>query len=238
MTPLHLIIFLFIGHSNMTGYCAAMDTVKAPHVWSYSAARGFYNCDDRDLESGAGSPVMPFLKRMALMYPGYNFCGIRFAGPCRQAFHVYTEKRHREAIENIVAQVKDKGTFGGALVMAGYIEGQFKDEIDSFDIKFITMAKFIREATGNPSLPIILGRYEENGATKDCPEFHQYDPILIEKINGMPHKLADCSLTPRQPVPANMYCDNHHYSADGYRLWAHAAASIIQYSGYDGWAHK
>jgi hypothetical protein len=237
MTPLHLIFFLFIGHSNMTGYCAAMDTVPSPRVWSYSPAKGFYNCTDRDLESGSGSPMMPFLKRMALMYPGYNFCGIRFAGPCRQAFHVYTEQRHREAIANIVKQIKDKGSFGGALLMFGIIENKWNG-VDSLQKNLIELVSFLRATTDDKVFPVILGRFEENGDhVKGSDMFTNYKKT-VGVINHMPQLIENLSLTPRQPVPVDGFCDNHHYNAEGYRIWANDAASIYKYNGYDSWSRK
>jgi hypothetical protein len=234
MIPSLLIIFLFIGHSNMTGYCAAMDTVTNQHVYSYDVKRGFYNCTDRDLGGGSGSPVMPFLKRMSTMYPGYNFCGIRFAGPCRQAFHVYSEQRHREAIHNIVSQVKDKGMFGGVLLMFGVIENQY-DGVDSLELSLIKLVAFLRAETG-VKLPVILGRFEENGDKIQGAPMFKHEKQTVKIINGMPQLIENLSLTPFKPVPKSDFCDNHHYDSNGYKIWSHDAATIYKYNGYDEWS--
>ena len=88
----------------MGGVCAAMDTVPNPHVWMLGKL-GLINCTDKDFPrttGTSGSMVMPFLKRMALLYPGYNFIGERYAGPCNKARDLFQEAPHREHIIKVI----------------------------------------------------------------------------------------------------------------------------------------
>jgi hypothetical protein len=238
MNPLHLIIFLFIGHSNMQGYCAQMDTVADPHVWAYQPGCGFFNPTDRNFQSGSGSPILPFLKRMARMYPGYNFCGVQHASPCQQAFHLYTEQRHRECLINQINVLKGKGTFGGVLLMHGIVEQGYKSSIDSFELSIISLVNFLRHQTDDAFLPVILGKFEENGDHKTAPQFYKYQEEIIKKINKLPKLIGNLSLTPYKPIPKELFCDDHHYNAEGYRIWSWDAVTIYKYNGYDTWARK
>jgi hypothetical protein len=236
MTPLHLIIFLFIGHSNMQGYCAMPDTVTDPHVWAYDLRHGFFNCSDKDMIAKSGSPLMPFLKRMARTYPGYNFCGIQHASPCQQAFHLLSESRHKECLINQINMLKGKGTFGGALFMYGVVENLF-NTVDSLQPEFIKLVAFLREQTGDKKLPIILGRFEENGDHVKG-DFYRHQAQTIKIINHMPRLIENCSLTPFKPVPKEEFCDDHHYNQAGYKRWTWDAVTIYKYNGYDSWARK
>jgi len=234
---LPMIIFLFLGHSNMQGYCAAMDTIPNAHVWTYTAARGFFNCTDKDLGSGSGSPVMPFLKRMAAQYPGYNFCGIKHASPCQQAMHILGEERHRECLQNQISQVRGKGTFGGVCLMYGVVENQFNN-VETLDNELAGIIVFVRENTGVSDLPVILGRFEENGNHKTAAPMYKYERRTVREIDSMPFKIAHLILAPRKPVPAAMFCDNHHYSASGYDLWAHDAVDLYIANNFDAWRKR
>jgi hypothetical protein len=42
-------------------------------------------------------------------------------------------------------------------------------------------------------------------------------------------------LTPIRPISKQYYCDDHHYTAKGYQIWAHDAAAIIQINNFDFW---
>ena len=221
----------------MQGYCAPPDTIINEHVWSYEEKRGFFNCTDNDLSHHA-SPVLPFLKAMAVQYPDYNFCGVVHASPCQQAFHILSEGRHRDCLINQINSVKDKGTFGGVLLMYGIIEGQFKPSVDLLEPEINKLVAFIRLQVNDNNLPIILGRYEENGNAIELKDWFKYKKNLMCIINSMPNKINRLVLTPYQPVAANEYCDNHHYSTEGYRIWSEDAVKIIKENNLDSWNLK
>jgi hypothetical protein len=179
--------------------------------------------------------VMPFLKEMAIIYPDYNFCGVRFAGPCRQAFHVFTEVRQRQEIATIIDSLRGKATIAGALLMFGFIEGQFPKSVKDLELNIDDLIIVLRSETENKWLPIILGRYEENGRAVECMQFHKYDEKIIKTIEGMPFLIGNLALTPHRPIPKEYYCDNHHYNIDGYRLWSKDAAEQIRKNHFDFW---
>ena len=230
------ISFLFLGHSNMGGVCAAMDTVPNPHVWMLGKL-GLINCTDKDFPrttGTSGSMVMPFLKRMALLYPGYNFIGERYAGPCNKTRDLFQETPHREHIKKVIKELKEKSTIGGVILMHGFIEGLYSAEIDSYDMHVIELAAFIRDESGNKELPVLVARYEKNGDSTSCWENKEI-PRLVEKIESLPKRCAFMQLYPVRYVPRQYFCDNHHYSADGYRICGEDAAAIIQLNSFDFW---
>jgi hypothetical protein len=260
MSPIfNLVIFIFIGHSNMQGFCAAMDTVPDPHVWGYSLQKGFYNITDKDRAVQHGSPLIPFLKRMALLYPGYNFCGIEHDQPGLMAWDVLHEGRHKVCIANQINQVKKFGAFGGMLLMCGNSEGQDRNRLDSMEIDILELVHFVRAQTGVKDLPIVLGRYETNykriqyspevlaainklpAATrkgimsKEFTYFHRNDNVIDQKISSMPFRDHHVVLAPFEPIPGGNYCDDHHYDAEGYQIWATDAASRLWLNHWDAW---
>jgi hypothetical protein len=210
----------------MTGYCDPPDTVINEHVWGYSPNKGFYNCTDNNFSHHA-SPVMPFLKKMANKYPNYNFCGIVHASPGQQAHDVLCEQRHLECLTNQINAVKDKGGFGGAILMYGFPEGQYRPNSDSIQKDIEELIKFVRVQTECKKLPIILGRYEENSDGSKDPKYCWDKKAMIKCINDMPIKVLGLRLTPFKSIPAKDYCDSHHYNTEGYDIWTSDAVNII-----------
>ena len=225
----------------MNGHCSVMDTVSNAHVWIYKN-NSFYNGTDKDYggdNNESGSLVMPFLKQMATMHPDFNFSGIKMASSCAQAFHRHPgDSRYDRCIKQI-KELQDKGaTIGGVLMMYGFIEGQNKESVDSIVIKTGLLINNIRFDVGNNNLPVIFGRYEENGDKIRCPTYHNYDSLLICKIDSIPLLIKNTALSPYKPVPSNMYCDNHHYDENGYKLWANDAVQMIDEYGFNLWVVK
>lgn len=238
-----MVVYFFCGHSNMSGYCAAMDTVVDSHVWSFNEVRGFYNCTDKDIygkNGNSGSMVMPFLKRMALLYPGYNFCGIKYGHPCGQAFHVYTEEKHRDFINSRVDAMKTRGTvIGGVVLMYGYIEGQHKNEVDKLEESFALLCAWFRNIVGNKNLPVIICKYEKYGEDfGPAYNYRRWKNIMMEKINALPDIVSNCALVPMRYIPKEYYCDSHHYAKEGYEIIGVDAATTIQEMAWDFWHHE
>jgi hypothetical protein len=245
MNAATMIAFFFIGHSNMQGCCAAMDTVQNERVWSYDARRGFYHCTDKDVSAHSGSPTMQFLKRLALLYPDYNFCGLKYAAPCANAKQQFAEQRNRECVANMINSVKGKVTWGGILIMYGTMEAGHKELAETFDIELRAVIAFIRGHMGNDSLPVILGRYEFKGKYR-MPDYVVAKDEVIAQLEQMPKIDKFCKLTPFRDIPTEYYCDPkdkppmdcHHYDANGYRIWSEDAAAILQLNNWDFWSKK
>jgi hypothetical protein len=231
-----IITYFFLGHSNMGGYCAQMDVETRPNVWLYTDSKGFYHGTDKELSNNSGSPIMPFLKRMALLYPEYHFCGVKDARPGMTMEDFLTNKNDRYIIDKIKI-LKKKSIIGGVLLMFGWDEGGDIKTVQALDVDLKRLIDELRKASGNRTLPFIFGRYEENGG-KAYAQFHRWNDILIDKINSLEKIDPYLKLTPIRPIPKQYYCDDHHYKVEGYQIWADDAAAIIQIKKFDFWKGK
>jgi hypothetical protein len=228
-----IITYFFIGHSNMGGYCAQMDIETKPNVWIYNDIKGFFHGIDSDLSNNSGSPVLPFLKRMALLYPEYHFCGVKDGKPGFTIEDFLTGKNDSYII-NKINILKKKSVIGGVLLMFGWDEGGDIKTVRAIDVELKRLIDELRKASGNRTLPIIFGRYEENGG-KANPQAHRWDDILIDKIASLEKIDPYLKLTPIRQIPKRYFCDDHHYTAEGYQIWADDAAAIIQKNKFDFW---
>lgn len=231
-----IITYLFLGHSNMGGYCAQKDIESRPNVWLYTDIKGFYHGTDDDLSNNSGSPIMPFLKRMAILYPEYHFCGVKDARPGMMMEDFLTNKNDRHIIDKIKI-LKRKSIIGGVILMYGWDEGGDLKTVQALDADLKRLIDDLRKASGNRTLPFIFGRYEENGG-KQYAQSHRWDDILIDKINSLEKIDPYLKLTPIRPIPKQYFCDDHHYTAEGYQIWAGDAAAIIQLNRFDFWKGK
>jgi hypothetical protein len=229
-----IITYFFIGHSNMNGYCAQMDFQTRPNVWLYNDIKGFFHGTDKDLANNSGSPVMPFLKRMALLYPEYNFCGVKY---CINGMTIedFLASKNDSYIINKIKILKKKSLIGGVLLMFGWDEGREIKKVQEIDVNLKHLIDKLRKASGNRTLPFIFGRYEKNGAKGAYAEYHRYDDILIDKIDSLETIDPYLKLTPIRPISKRCFCDDHHYTAKGYQMWADDAAAIIQINKFDFW---
>lgn len=123
-------------------------------------------------------------------------------------------------------------------MMYGFIEGQFKESVDSLNTKIDALISYVRKDVGDPSLPVILGRYEQYCEKLKCPAYHKWDEKIIAQINSMPAIVKNLALTPFTPIPSEYYCDDHHYNALGYLVWAWDAVTKIQMNHFDFWYKK
>jgi hypothetical protein len=228
-----IITYFFIGHSNMDGYCAQMNSETWQNVWLYTDLKGFYHGADNDLSNNSGSPIMPFLKRMALLYPEYHFCGVKCARPGMTIEDFLANKSYSYII-NKIKTLKKKSVIGGVLLMFGFDEGGDIKTVRALDADLRRLMNELRDASGNRTLPFIFGRYEENGG-KAYAQTHRWDAILINKIASLEMIDPYLKLTPIRPVPKLYYCDDHHYTSEGYQIWADDAAAIIQKNKLDFW---
>jgi hypothetical protein len=236
-----LICYLFMGHSNMEGFGGGMlDTVTDPRVWAYSIKRGFWNARDPvETLYNSPSPFMPFLKRMAELYPDYYFCGIKVteAGSSLSSQFLRNKPKYTEIMQTVGA-IKDSVTIGGIIAMFGWVEGLSDTLSRKFDADVNTMLSSFREDLGVPALPLIMGRYEENSDTTGYSQYYKYKSRIIAKLellqseDSLQHRIM---LTPYRPVPKTMYSDSHHYDVNGYALWSSTAAEILQRSNWNTW---
>jgi len=177
---------------------------------------------------------MRFLKRMALLYPEYHFCGVKYALNGLTAEDLLVNNGDRFIIDKIKV-LKEKSTIGGVLMMFGFIEGTDIKKVDDFDANVKHLIDKLRAAAGNETLPVIFGRYEENGRKVLPGKFHRYDDVLTRQIEALEKIDRFLKLAPIRPVPKGCFCDDHHYNDYGYHLWVDDAVALIQINKFDFW---
>jgi hypothetical protein len=204
-------------------------------VWFYKSSVGFINGNDKTISNHSGSVVLPFLKNMADRYPAYNFCGIKYGHACGQAFHILTEENHKRFFVNKIAEMRRVSRIGGIMLMYGYIEGRYPEQIEPFGRNLATLIDSLRSLAGDPTLPVIIGRYELNGSLTEAAEYRRYDRYVVQQIESVPRVRQNVALAPFDYIPKEYYCDNHHYTAEGYKMLADDACQIYENNGWDFW---
>jgi lysophospholipase L1-like esterase len=237
-----LICYIFIGHSNMEGYGGVPDTITNPRVWAYDSVIGFWNARDPVATSYySPSPFMPFLKKMAELYPDYYFFGVKVTQAGMPMSSQFLPKMPKyAAVMRTIAPIKDSVTVGGIVAMFGWVEGASDSLSQHLDVNINTMLSGFRQDLGIPNLPLIIGRYEENADTTYAPykNFYTYRSRIISKLemlqseDSLQHRIM---LTPFLPIPKTMFFDDHHYNADGYTLWSNTGAQILYNSNWNTW---
>jgi hypothetical protein len=242
LPPERLIIYLFIGHSNMTGYCGAMDTVSHPRAWVFDDTTFRPARDPITGSKRAGSPVMPFLKAMAARYPDYYFCAVKVTQPGKMMTETFFPgaSQYGELVSTM-DRLAGHAVAGGALAMFGYVEGISDSLSGRFGADAAWLIHHLRGRLNAPALPFVFGRYEEHASTTGSyTHYLRYAERIRLAIETLPtlDTAGLTALTPRAPIPPEHYCDDHHYDPRGYHQWSRTAAEIIAARGWDGWCDR
>jgi hypothetical protein len=229
-----MITYIFIGHSNMLGYCSELDSIIPKNVWLYKSGTGFYHGVDRGTSSMYGSPMTSFLKRMAILYPQYNFCGIKCTNS-GSTFEAFYNSDLKVQLYKKLSEALDSSIFGGCLAMFGFAEGKDSAQVKDMDRWVNGFSNELSIKTGYKNIPFIFGRYEKNGRKVLSDVYHKYDSLTEKKIESFEKLSPYFKVSPIRYVPKEDYCDDHHYNRSGYEIWANDAAAIIQQNNFDFW---
>jgi hypothetical protein len=227
-----IVVYLFIGHSNMAGRTLEADRQTDPHLWNYkidSEPNQWMLAKppihwDKDLQKGGG-PGMPFLKQILEKYPDFYFGIIQNADGSNNMHTAY--QPGNEYYDEIVDAAKKwigKVTFGGVLTMLGASGTERKDSRAKEYASYAkTMIKAMRADLQTPDLPLLVGDYEREASGQYAPDKY-YAPDIIAQIQTIP------SLIPYSGIIATDGCemqDDHHFSYEGHTLWAQRAVNLI-----------
>jgi hypothetical protein len=237
VAPDRAVLYVFIGHCNMAGYCGLMDTVEHPRVWVFDEEEWRAARDPIGNNRRAPSPVMPFLKAMAHQCPDYYFCAVKVTQAGKMMCETFFPgKPQYEDLTGILDKLKSRIVVGGMLAMFGFVEGIS----DSLSARFSDDASWLighyRRLIGVPDLPCLFGRYEQYADTAGAYKAYvRFGNRIREAIERLPELDSFIALTPENPVPAEHYCWDHNYNEVGYALWSRTAADIIVERGRRRW---
>lgn len=230
VNALLMIVFLFCGHSNLEGGCAAgCGGAADPHIYTFDRQKGFQN-DIIDK-----TPIMMFLHEMVLRYPGYNFCGINYAQSSMKISELKPGNNHYDKMMADLIALRGKATIGGLICNFGIIEGRDSEDGQWIGQDHLHLLYEVRRAAGCSKIPLIVYRYEKNYLGND--EFKKYERFNRTVMSQLDSLSSDPLIigAPVYPVPKPYMCENHHDNCDGNRIRAEDAATLYQLHNLDYW---
>ena len=208
------IVYLFIGHSNMDG--RARKRINPPHerAWWYDG-RG----QNWVPAAADGSPVMPFLRAMCERHGEYHFGAIKMSVSAARIHQRYRKGcGHYDALVAVAQREKPRCTLGGVLAMIGFAEAGNQQEATGFLDQARGMMQEMREDLREPTLPLLIGKYEEGA--RDNRGFKH---VVQEAIYRIPKEIEHAAVIDTD----GPYIDGHHYTAEGQKAWAEEGARLI-----------
>lgn len=246
------IVYILIGHSNMSGENHPQaDGVGGPRIWYYQwyksktwvAAKEPPNVPTLGLSGrNEGGPGMAFLKGMAAAYPDYQFgvisnatvsCTLRGLNTGHNGSGIPADSNRYwkgatlyEEIPRIVNPLKQDFTLGGIICMLGSVEATRTS--DSVCQRFSEDAKQMvadyRADLGMPNLPFIIGEYEHN-ASGDFALTLPWPKSVDAQIKLIPSKVPNSVTINSVGIPMK---DDHHYNIDGEGIFASRIVQAIK----------
>jgi hypothetical protein len=245
-------IFLFIcaGNSAMSGRDPTPDLVTDPHLWKFEMSPANYDwlpakepiCVDgpNTLTSPKGGPTMPFLKRLAALYPNYYF------GVMQLSYSGGTLQGHFNPgngdINKLLTQanfLKPNLTIAAFVSMLNLVEVQNIDTLNYLQ-HVVAMVSNVRTQLGLPNLPYIHAGYPVNAGSD--PTGVKYDTSLAQaksimrQIAQIPGSIANSCVIPTEGLsicftcaPANYFS---HYDHAGNLGWGNRTGDTVLARGW------
>ena len=239
--------FLFIcaGNSAMSGRDPSPDLVSHPHLWKYEIRPKNYDwlpavepiCVDpyNTLSSPKGGPTMPFLKRLAELYPNYYF-GIMQLSSSGWTLQGHFNPGAAEITELLTQAklLKPNVTIAAFVSMLNLVEVQNNDTANYFQ-KVVSMVEYVRSELGMPNLPYIHAGYPVNAGSN--PNGAKYDTSLataksiMRQIAQIPGGISNSSVIPTEGLTICFTCAPSgyysHYDRAGNVGWGNRTADTV-----------
>jgi hypothetical protein len=248
----HIIVYLFIGHSNLCSSGPDPYTTIQPRTWNYRIDDGnprWVHAQDPVHDAycwggSRGGPATQFLKAMQDAYPGYHFGVLQNADKAASVSRTSSCSGQRygaggsltNELLQAAGQIKDKVTFGGMFVNLGVMEREWSGDREQFADSIVAMVNQIRTTLGLPNLPLLMQQYEM-GATGSFSPSSTGAQEIIRQINAIPGKTAHAAVVSTSwSTQSGMMHDDHHFSKAGHDRLATEIRNTIQNKGLDFWA--
>lgn len=224
-------VFVGMGHSNMAGRSKQYDTQTHSRCWMYKD--GKWQLAKEIVQGWGGGPAMPFLKKLAALYPDYHFGWIGTAASSLMIRDYHRGKSRYNTALSLARKAQDVGTVAGVLTMLGMQEGRESKSTESIARAvcedFQKLISDFRADIGIGDLPLLVGRYEESSERylaggSDA----KWADIVIREIREVPSKVARCKVIESD----GPYDDDHHFNYNGHKRWSETAANLIKNNGY------
>jgi hypothetical protein len=94
----------------------------------------------------------------------------------------------------------------------------------------------IRKHSGNPELPCIFNRYEKfSQRLPEIEPYRAYADVIDSKICLLAQIDKHILLAPIDYMEQKYFCEDHHYTNDGYKVFARDVAKVVQDKKLDFW---
>jgi hypothetical protein len=175
-------LFFDMGNSAMSGRDKSPDTAAAnisPYLWKFEMKPANYDwlpakepvCDDgtNSIANPKGSPIMPFLKKLAVNYPNYYFGVMQISGSGMELTGNFNAgKGPVDSLLKYANQLKPNVTIAGIVCMLNLVEVQNKDTANYLQ-KVVDMVSNVR---------LKLGTLQYQGITYTVPYLHAGYPVM------------------------------------------------------------
>jgi len=239
----HIIVYLFYGHSNMSGRqgVTSETTTTHPRCWNYhitdysGSGRGWELAHPRlhnDYSPGDNKegPGMAFLKKMADLHPDYYFGILQNAwggGTVKYDIgygaRLWKGQPKYNNLINAANTIKNDVTIGGVVLMLGHIETENRSACETFSDDVKTLMTNIRNDLGMPNLPLIMDTVYW-GAT----DRGQYEDIMNSQKQLIPGKVGHAAINTHE----GPYQDNRHFTRASIDQWGRITAQMFTDNGW------
>lgn len=246
-----IIVYLFVGHSNMCSSGPERYTQIHANTWNYRIDDGNHrweHAQDPVHDAGCwggsnGGPATQFLKAMQDAYPGYHFGVLQNADKASSVSRTSSCSGKRYGVGgaltaelvNAALEIKDKVTLGGIFINLGIMERDWTPDRDEFASNVAAMVEDIRARLGIADIPVLMQQYEMGARGSFSPTSTGAKKI-ISQIHGLPSLLSNCAVVPTDwSTQSGMMQDDHHFSKRGHARLATELQSVIRSAGLDAW---
>ena len=256
----HMIVFVFIGHSNVQSAWESLapDTNvfvgTHPRLWNFNIADQFnggpqhawipakepIHMRNADLIPCYG-PGMPFLKDLiATLPPDYYLGIVQNAEGNAELKANYVDNQVSEYGTNLYTQIHDAivaldttVTWGGVVTMIGIVERADSVAASNFATNMDTLILRFRSLTKTPNLPFLITQYEK-GAWDDFAISLHYGMTIARQIDSIPTFVPFTHVisTDWTVDVAKYLDDSHHFNPVGQIYWSGLASNICTSAGF------
>lgn len=252
-----IMLFIDVGNSAMSGRDKQPDLVTEPHLWKYEVSPANYDwlaakepiCDDayNKIAQPKGGPIMPFLKKLHVLYPSYYFGVMQLSNSGWELGQHFLNNTQTD-YTTLMTQanlVKPNVTIAGIVSMFNTVEVQNKDTANYLQ-KVSTMVSNMRS---------VLGSLSYKGVAYTVPYIHagypvlaqsnttaQYDTSLAQtksimrQIAQVPGAVSNSVVIPTDSLTICMNCDPlgylDHYDSAGCTKWGKRTADTVLARGW------
>ncbi len=240
-------VYIFIGHSNMSGRAPKRDTVTNPKLWNYRlhttekewrlAKESIYIDKTINADKYSG-PGMTFLNQMHQKYPDLYF-GLFLNGEGRATVNTYVANKvieNRKLYEEIMTPLKEvvkgKVRIGGILAYLGIVEPFVGDTVAcrKYATDMRNLAMLMRTELGDASIPFIVSQYEQEAIDRFSPLL-PLPNLIMRQQDSLKGILSNCIVIPTNGIPL-AEGDDHHWGVLGHDEFVRRMIDSLIIRGY------